>query len=100
MLFDAHTRVPIENIIILVSTALVAQKTSEFSMIVSVGVLQSIILTSLQDAKIERDLGTNFAVTQGDKKQLTTFHLRAETERSKAQWIDALQRSKVRMAEW
>jgi hypothetical protein len=49
----------------------------------------------LKDAKIERDIGTNFAVTQGDKKLTTTFHLRAETERSKSQWIAALEQAKV-----
>lgn len=49
----------------------------------------------LKDAKIERDIGTNFAVTQGDKKLTTTFHLRAETERSKSQWIAALEQAKL-----
>ena len=49
----------------------------------------------LKDARIERDVGTNFNVTQGDKKLATTFHLKAETERSKAQWIEALERGKV-----
>jgi hypothetical protein len=49
----------------------------------------------LKDARIERDVGTSFNVTQGDKKLATTFHLKAETERSKVLWIEALERGKV-----
>ena len=51
----------------------------------------------MKDSKIVNDVGLNFNITQGDKKSATVFHLRAESDRSKAAWIDALDRARVRL---
>ena len=51
----------------------------------------------LKDARIERDVGANFIVTQGseNRKHATTFHLRADNEKVRAAWVEALERAKV-----
>eukprot|EP00042_Codosiga_hollandica_P042778 m.396451 g.396451 ORF g.396451 m.396451 type:complete len:783 (-) comp56410_c0_seq1:116-2464(-) len=49
----------------------------------------------LKDARIEKDVGCNFVVAQGERKNATTFHLRADSDRLRAVWIDALERAKL-----